>query len=75
MSKVKEFRGLIYSKYDSENEFARVLNWKRQRLNKITNGLRLPALDEVAEMARALGVEPSYLMQIFLSQKSSVGQQ
>lgn len=73
--KVREFRGLIYSKFDSESELARHLNWPRQKLNKITNGVRQPDLQEIDALSKPLGVTPNQLMQIFLRYSSPDRQQ
>jgi len=75
MPKVKEFRGVIYSKFDSESEFARAMNWNKQRLNRITNGLKQPDLGEIDEMAATLGVKMEELIAIFLAYKSTIARQ
>lgn len=53
--KVRELRGLIYSLYDTESEFASELGWERQRLSKITNGAKEPDVDELNVLSKALG--------------------
>lgn len=68
--KVKAFRGLIYSKFDSEAEFARKMGWERQKVNKLSNGVRQPNLEEIDTMAKTLGVSELELFHIFLAQKS-----
>lgn len=68
MAVVREFRSLIFAKYDSESDFAKALGWPRQRLNKITNGLKMPDLHEVDEMAKELNEPPDKITQIFLRQ-------
>ena len=72
MPKVKAVRGLIYSKFNSEAEFAHYLGWKKQKLSKITNGQKQPDLQEVSEMSKALGIGMTELTNIFLSQKSPI---
>ncbi|MCL2140302.1 MAG: helix-turn-helix domain-containing protein [Dehalococcoidia bacterium] len=72
MAKIKEFRGLVYAKYDSEAAFARDLGWQKQRLNKISNGIKEPDLLEASIMAKYLGVELDYLVSIFLRKKLPV---
>lgn len=74
MPKVKELRGLIYLKYDSEAEFARALKWPRQRLHRITNGHKEPDLSEVDSIANLLDVSAGSMMDIFLRHKSPNGQ-
>lgn len=73
--KIKELRGLIYGKYDSESEFAKILGWERQKLSKITNGLQEPNIRELNEMAELLDITVEELAQIFLRRKSPNRQQ
>ncbi len=51
-NKVKELKGLIYSKFNSESDLARHLGWARQKLNKITNGIKEPDITELNELAK-----------------------
>ena len=64
--KIMRVRGLIYGLYDSESALARHLGWPRQKLNKITNGSRLPNIEELDELSRALNYPAGELMKIFL---------
>ena len=73
--KIKELRGLIYSKFDSESEMAKFLGWPRQRLNKITNGIKEPDIKELNELAEALGRSVGDIAKIFLDCESPNGQQ
>lgn len=68
--KVKAFRGLIYTNFDSESEFARVLGWPRQAVNKLSNGIKQPDLREIDAMAKVLHVSELDLMHIFLADSS-----
>ena len=70
MQKVRELRGLIYSQYDSETEFANAIGWPRQRVNKITNGTKEPDIDELNILAKALNKSVGDIAQIFLRYKS-----
>jgi len=63
--KVKGLRGLIYSKYDSEAALARTIEWPRQRLNKITSGVKEPTVGELNVLAEVLGVNVDVLAQFF----------
>lgn len=72
--KVKAFRGLIYSTFDSETEFARALGWTRQAVNKLSNGNKQPNLSEIDAMAKVLNVSELELMHIFLANSSPNGQ-
>lgn len=73
--KIKELRGLIYSKYDSEADMAKAMGWPRQRLSKITNGLKEPDVNELNAIAEPLGVSVGEIAQIFLRSKSPNEQQ
>ena len=73
--KNRELRGLIYSQYDSESELAKTLGWPKQKLNKMTNGIKEPNLNDLNELANALNAKTEELFQIFLRHKSPNGQQ
>ena len=75
MEKVRELRGLIYSQYDSETEFANAIGWPKQRVNKITGGVKEPDLGELNTLAKALNVSVGEMAQIFLRYKSPNRQQ
>lgn len=75
LEKVKELRALIYGSYNSESEMADFMGWKRQRLNKITNGKKEPDLVEINELSRALDKSVEEIAQIFLRYKSPNEQQ
>lgn len=74
-NKIKELRGLIYSKYDSEADMAKKMGWPRQRLSKITNGIKEPDVNELNEIAKPLNLSVGEVAQIFLRHKSPNGQQ
>lgn len=73
--KVRELRSLIYSKYDSEAQFAEQIGWPRQRLSKITNGQKEPTVVELNTIAKGLGRSVEEIAQIFLRTKSPNRQQ
>lgn len=66
---------MIHEKYRSEAECARKIGWRRQRLNKITNGLSEPSVYELNEIAKALDTSVNHLVPIFLAMKSPNEQQ
>lgn len=70
MAVVRELRSLIYEKFDSESDFAKQLNWSRQKLNKITTGVKEPDLLEAKMIADGLGVSVDILAEIFLHRES-----
>ena len=75
MPKVRELRGLIYENFDSEAQFANAIGWPRQRVNKITTGVKEPDIDELNTLAQALHKSIGDMAQIFLRYKSPNGQQ
>lgn len=74
MAKVRGLRGAIYERFDSEAEFARVLGWPKQKLNRITTGHREPTITEVNEFAQALKIPVSEVAEFFLQSRSPNGQ-
>lgn len=71
MAKNLQLNGLIHAKYNTESEMAEKMGWSRQRLNKITNGRRMPDLFEVDKMAGILDTSFMDLANIFLSMGST----
>lgn len=70
MSKNMALNGMIHSKYKNESEMASALGWTRQRLNIITNGKKMPDLDEAVKIAGALDQPLDTIANIFLGEKS-----
>jgi transcriptional regulator with XRE-family HTH domain len=70
MAKIRELRGLIYDRYDTETQLANELGWPKQRLNLITNGTREPNLREVEALADKLGKSVEEMVYLFLRNKS-----
>lgn len=73
MAKIMSLNGLIHSKYESEAKMADAMGWPRQKLNKITCGIKEPDLDEVKSIADALEVPFMTVAHIFLNEKSPIG--
>lgn len=72
-SKIKALRGLIFAKFDTEADMARAMGWKRQKLNKITNGIHIPNLFELQDISDALDVPYKDIANIFLDKLSPNG--
>lgn len=70
MEKNLELSSLIHGQYPNESSFAKVINWKRQRLNKIVNGKKIPSLDEVQTISDGLGVPFMMVAGFYLRKKS-----
>ena len=75
IEKIRELRSLIFMYYDTETEFANTLGWTKQKLNKITNGIMLPDINDLNEMAPLLKKTVGELADIFLRARSPDGQQ
>lgn len=75
MAKIRELRGLIYDRYDTETQLAADLGWTKQKLNLITNGAREPSLREIEALAGKLGKSVEEMVYIFLRHQSPNGQQ
>ena len=73
MERVYELSSLIHGKFRSESEFARKINWPKQRVNKIVNGKMQPSLDDAIEIANALDEPLETIAKIFLRHKSPNG--
>jgi len=61
-----ELKNRIRAKYGSESEMARQIGWPRQRLNKITNGIKEPDVAELHVIAVSLGLSISKVATFFL---------
>ena len=62
----EQLKACICKKYGSEAAMARAMDWPRQRLNKITNGIKEPDVSEVNEIAKALECPISTVAAFFL---------
>lgn len=74
MAKNMPLRGLIYSRYNNESEFARWLGWPKQRLNKIVHG-KMPNIEELNAIAKGLNISVADAINIFLPDQSPNEQQ
>lgn len=64
---IHKLRQLIYQKYKSEAKMASALNWTRQHLNRITNGIKEPDIHEISELSKLLDIPVDEMIQFFLS--------
>ena len=72
MAKNMQLNGAIHAVFDTESAMAKSLGWSRQRLNKITNGRKVPDLFEVNDMARVLNMPFSSVAGFFLPGASTI---
>ena len=73
MAVAKQLKKLICEKYGNESNLAKSVNWSRQRLNRITNGLKEVDLSEAKIIADALCISIDDLSIFFLFEKSPNG--
>jgi transcriptional regulator with XRE-family HTH domain len=66
---VNELRSMIRTRFQSEAEFARVMGWSRQKMNKITTRKQLPDIAELNKMAKMLDVGIPDLLRAFLPEQ------
>lgn len=66
---------VIKNKFTTEAACSRALGWDRQRLNKITNGLMVPDVNDLNELSDVLGISVGELASFFITQKSPNEQQ
>lgn len=59
-------KDLIYEKFKTEAACAKALGWPRQRLNKITNGIKVPTVKEVNELSLVLDTPVGDIAKFFL---------
>ena len=71
MAKNMALNGMIHSKYQHESDMAKAMNWPKQRLNKITNGNKVPDLSDLEKMAKALDSSVMALVPLFLPEQST----
>lgn len=64
---------LIYGCFRSEANMAKRMGWSRQRLNKITTGLKTPNVNDINKMASALDTSVGNLCDIFLASSHQLG--
>ena len=66
MTNKTNLRDKILEKYDSEAALARDLGWPRQKLNRFTNGDRVPDLSDAKQLAEKLDMPIDIVVKIFL---------
>ena len=73
MEKNFDLSALIYGKFKNQAAFADHIHWRRQRLNKIVNGEKIPSIPEVQELAEGLEVPFMMIAGFYLRKKSPNG--
>ena len=59
-------RGEIVAKFKTQTAFANAMNWNKNKVTKMLNGLYNPDIDEVALIVQTLGLSEKYCYEIFL---------
>lgn len=68
-------KALVYAKYSTEAELARILGWTRQKLNLTTHMKREPNLEDIVQLSKALDTGIEKLILLFLQERSQIKQQ
>ena len=63
-------RGLIYARFRSMANFAELLGWTRQKVERVVNMKQEPSLKDLAQICSALEISIDEGAQIFLTRKS-----
>lgn len=71
MGKNLQLSSMIHAVYGSESQMAKTMGWSRQRLNRITNGKKVPDLFELDDIASALNTPFLSVAHIFLRERST----
>jgi len=71
MAKNLQLSSMIHAIYGSESQMAQAMGWSRQRLNRITNGKKVPDLYELDDIATALNTPFLSVAHIFLEKRST----
>jgi len=66
-------RGEIVRAYHTQNAFADAIGWHKNKVSNMMTGKYKPDTDEVAIIAKALGLSEERFCLIFLPQKSPYG--
>ena len=53
------FRGAVYSKYQTIGDFAKATGWPRSKASRIINGVQDMSMDDIHDAVRALDVRTS----------------
>ena len=74
-SKNEKLDKVIKNVFPTEAACSRALGWDRQRLNKITNGLMVPDVNDLNELSAVLDISVGELAGFFITEKSPNEQQ
>lgn len=65
-----KIRGIVLGRYPSITDFAKAVNWSRQKASSIINGKSEPSLDDIYVISRAVNKDADEIASIFLQQKT-----
>lgn len=60
-----KFRGLVYSKYKSMQEFSTAIGWQRNKTARIMNGVQEPNSEEMRTIAELFHLSSNEFIDIF----------
>lgn len=70
---LNRLKGEIIAEFGTQDEFSKAINWHKSKVSRILRGKYIPNIEEAAEIARILGLSTSQYEQIFLREKSPIG--
>ena len=66
-------RGIIYSKFKSQNEFTKAIGWSPNKIGRIVKGTMIPNIEDCNAMMQTLSLTKEEYFQIFLPSLSPNG--
>ena len=66
-TRVGKLKSLIYEKFSTETDCAKALGWKKQKLNRISNGISRPDVDEINALSKTLEKPIEEIIHIFIN--------
>jgi len=64
-----KLRGLVYSKYKTIGEFAKVIGWQRNKASRIINGPQEPDSDDMRKVAELFNLSSEDFVDIFFEKQ------
>lgn len=70
---IQRLRGEIVAEFKTQQAFAKVIGWHKNKVSRMMSGYYKPDMDEVAVIADALKLDERKYCDIFLPNKSPNG--
>lgn len=62
-----EFRGLVYSRFNTQSSFANEIGWSKQKVSKIINNMQVPTVRDIEALSCCLEKPVEDIVNLFLS--------